>query len=73
MWKGGLSDIDMFSVVMSALDHDDVLYLKEQLAAEQDAERMRTHNEKRAFLAFKISFHGYFGSVWREHNVPNQI
>ena len=73
MWKGGLNDIDMLSVVMSALDHDDVLYLKEQRAAEQDAERMRTHNEKRAFLAFKISSHGCLGSVWREHNALNQI
>eukprot|EP00897_Mesotaenium_endlicherianum_P005036 jgi/Mesen1/4560/ME000232S03822 len=38
-----------------ALDHDDLLYLKEQHQAEQDAERMRDQSEKRAFAAFKIS------------------
>ena len=57
-----IGDVMLCVVMMSALDHDDVLYLKEQRAAEQDAERMRTHNEKRAFLAFKISFQGE--QVW---------
>ncbi|KAG9138010.1 hypothetical protein Leryth_001270 [Lithospermum erythrorhizon] len=36
-----------------ALDSDDLLYLKEQMEAEQDAERLLRRTEKRAFLAFK--------------------
>ncbi|KAL5668755.1 hypothetical protein ACJX0J_020976, partial [Zea mays] len=39
-----------------ALDSDDLLYLKEQMEAEEDAERLLRHTEKRAFAAFKISF-----------------
>ncbi|KAL2651981.1 hypothetical protein R1flu_020109 [Riccia fluitans] len=38
-----------------ALDSDDLLYLKEQMEAEEDAERLRRRTEKRAFAAFKIS------------------
>eukprot|EP00850_Spirogloea_muscicola_P015625 SM000121S26022 [mRNA] locus=s121:332821:334069:- [translate_table: standard] len=38
-----------------ALDSDDLLYLKEQTQAEQDAENIRDRAEKRAFAAFKIS------------------
>ncbi|KAH9603374.1 hypothetical protein KSS87_020983 [Heliosperma pusillum] len=41
-----------------ALDSDDLLYLKEQMEAEQDAERLLRRTEKRAFAAFKISFLG---------------
>ncbi|KAJ0048809.1 hypothetical protein Pint_16600 [Pistacia integerrima] len=40
-----------------ALDSDDLLYLKEQMEAEEDAERLLRRTEKRAFAAFKISFH----------------
>lgn len=36
-----------------ALDSDDLLYLKEQMEAEDDAERLRRRTEKRAFAAFK--------------------
>ncbi|KAJ7295969.1 hypothetical protein O6H91_Y151900 [Diphasiastrum complanatum] len=36
-----------------ALDSDDLLYLKEQMEAEADAERLRRRTEKRAFAAFK--------------------
>lgn len=36
-----------------ALDSDDLLYLKEQMEAEEDAERLRRRTEKRAFAAFK--------------------
>lgn len=36
-----------------ALDSDDLLYLKEQMEAEEDAERLRQRTEKRAFAAFK--------------------
>ncbi|CAN7052999.1 unnamed protein product [Brassica rapa subsp. trilocularis] len=36
-----------------ALDSDDLLYLKEQMEAEQDAERLLRRTEKRAFAAFK--------------------
>ncbi|XP_047338347.1 uncharacterized protein LOC124941989 [Impatiens glandulifera] len=36
-----------------ALDSDDLLYLKEQMEAEDDAERLLRHTEKRAFAAFK--------------------
>ncbi|XP_062219753.1 uncharacterized protein LOC133919391 isoform X2 [Phragmites australis] len=36
-----------------ALDSDDLLYLKEQMEAEEDAERLLRHTEKRAFAAFK--------------------
>ncbi|KAF4385276.1 hypothetical protein G4B88_026559 [Cannabis sativa] len=39
-----------------ALDSDDLLYLKEQMEAEEDAERLLRRTEKRAFAAFKISF-----------------
>lgn len=39
----------------SALDSDDLLYLKEQIEAEEDAERLLRRTEKRAFAAFKIS------------------
>jgi hypothetical protein len=41
--------------VFSALDSDDLLYLKEQMEAEEDAERLLRRTEKRAFAAFKIS------------------
>lgn len=40
----------------AALDSDDLLYLKEQMEAEDDAERLLRRTEKRAFAAFKISF-----------------
>ncbi|GFS43668.1 hypothetical protein Acr_00g0086330 [Actinidia rufa] len=40
----------------AALDSDDLLYLKEQMDAEEDAERLLRRTEKRAFAAFKISF-----------------
>lgn len=40
----------------TALDSDDLLYLKEQMEAEEDAERLLRRTEKRAFAAFKISF-----------------
>ncbi|XP_042503131.1 uncharacterized protein LOC122080254 isoform X3 [Macadamia integrifolia] len=36
-----------------ALDSDDLLYLKEQMEAEEDAERLLHRTEKRAFAAFK--------------------
>ncbi|XP_031496184.1 uncharacterized protein LOC116261525 [Nymphaea colorata] len=36
-----------------ALDSDDLLYLKEQMEAEEDAERLLQRAEKRAFAAFK--------------------
>ncbi|KAK8945379.1 hypothetical protein KSP40_PGU005745 [Platanthera guangdongensis] len=39
-----------------ALDSDDLLYLKEQMEAEEDAERLLRRTEKRAFAAFKIPF-----------------
>ncbi|KAL7098169.1 hypothetical protein ACP275_09G000600 [Erythranthe tilingii] len=37
----------------AALDSDDLLYLKEQMEAEEDAERLLRRTEKRAFAAFK--------------------
>ncbi|KAK3409065.1 hypothetical protein EUGRSUZ_J01173 [Eucalyptus grandis] len=36
-----------------ALDSDDLLYLKEQMEAKEDAERRLRRTEKRAFAAFK--------------------
>ncbi|XP_065031416.1 uncharacterized protein LOC135585661 [Musa acuminata AAA Group] len=36
-----------------ALDSDDLLYLKEQMEAEEDAERLLRRTEKQAFAAFK--------------------
>lgn len=36
-----------------ALDSDDLLYLKEQMEAEEDAERLLRRTEKRAFAAFR--------------------
>ncbi|XP_074580682.1 uncharacterized protein LOC141837125 [Curcuma longa] len=38
-----------------ALDSDDLLYLKEQMEAEEDAEQLLRRTEKQAFGAFKIS------------------
>ncbi|KAL0341680.1 UNVERIFIED_CONTAM: hypothetical protein Scaly_1830600 [Sesamum calycinum] len=46
----------------AALDSDDLLYLKEQMEAEEDAERLLRRTEKRAFAAFKISFY-LFGNL----------
>ncbi|BBN67183.1 hypothetical protein Prudu_5S000100 [Prunus dulcis] len=47
----------------TALDSDDLLYLKEQMEAEEDAERLLRRTEKRAFAAFKISFHEISSSL----------
>lgn len=44
-----------FEHFSAALDSDDLLYLKEQMEAEEDAERLLRRTEKRAFAAFKIS------------------
>ena len=41
--------------MLPALDSDDLLYLKEQMEAEEDAERLLRRTEKQAFAAFKIS------------------
>lgn len=49
----------------AALDSDDLLYLKEQMEAEEDAERLLRRTEKRAFAAFKISFNVCF-CFWRK-------
>lgn len=49
-------DRTFFELVCAALDSDDLLYLKEQMEAEEDAERLLRRTEKRAFAAFKISF-----------------
>ncbi|KAJ6837167.1 uncharacterized protein M6B38_278575 [Iris pallida] len=46
-----------------ALDSDDLLYLKEQMEAEEDAERLLRRTEKRAFAAFKISLFKHL--VWQ--------
>lgn len=40
---------------VAGLDHDDMQYLREQNIAEEDADRLRDMNEKRAFAAFRIS------------------
>lgn len=48
--------ISFLHFVYAALDSDDLLYLKEQMEAEEDAERLLRRTEKRAFAAFKISF-----------------
>lgn len=48
-------DIILALIKCAALDSDDLLYLKEQMEAEEDAERLRRRTEKRAFAAFKIS------------------
>ncbi|PHT98439.1 hypothetical protein BC332_32623 [Capsicum chinense] len=48
-----------------ALDSDDLLYLKEQMEAEEDAERLLRRTEKRAFQAFKISFY----NLWNQSNI----
>ncbi|TKY44967.1 hypothetical protein E2542_SST31251 [Spatholobus suberectus] len=46
----------------AALDSDDLLYLKEQMEAEEDAERLLRRTEKRAFAAFKISFCDHYNT-----------
>ncbi|KAF7135863.1 hypothetical protein RHSIM_Rhsim08G0128600 [Rhododendron simsii] len=51
-WTRRYKDLPM----TSSLDSDDLLYLKEQMEAEEDAERLLRRTEKRAFAAFKISF-----------------
>lgn len=48
-------DLRVALIKCTALDSDDLLYLKEQMEAEEDAERLRRRTEKRAFAAFKIS------------------
>ncbi|RRT52570.1 hypothetical protein B296_00039369 [Ensete ventricosum] len=49
-------DMVNFVVVCSQLwNSDDLLYLKEQMEAEEDAERLLRRTEKQAFAAFKIS------------------
>ncbi len=53
--RGVLIDLDVALTKFAALDSDDLLYLKEQMEAEEDAERLRRRTEKRAFVAFKIS------------------
>jgi hypothetical protein len=51
-----LTLLSMLLLCSSALDSDDdLLYLKEQMEAEEDAERLLCRTEKRAFAAFKIS------------------
>jgi hypothetical protein len=40
-----------------ALNIDDLLYLKEQMEAEEDAERLLRRIEKRGFADFKISLY----------------
>ncbi|KAF2284613.1 hypothetical protein GH714_027848 [Hevea brasiliensis] len=55
-----------------ALDSDDLLYLKEQMEAEEDAERLLRRTEKRAFAAFKISFLPLFiVSLTNEHKAAS--
>ena len=49
------------------MDSDDLLYLKEQMEAEEDAERLLRRTEKRAFAAFKISFYVY----WKREIILN--
>lgn len=51
-----LTLLSILLLCSSALDSDDLLYLKEQMEAEEDAERLLRRTEKRAFAAFKISF-----------------
>lgn len=62
-WKLNIREsVEFFD---AALDSDDLLYLKEQMEAEEDAERLLRRTEKRAFQAFKISFvFFFFWSLW---------
>jgi hypothetical protein len=50
------SFLELILFEYAALDSDDLLYLKEQMEAEEDAERLLRRTEKRAFAAFKISY-----------------
>ncbi|GFS33123.1 hypothetical protein Acr_00g0026450 [Actinidia rufa] len=65
IWIGNLSTASYALVELkhAALDSDDLLYLKEQMEAEEDAERLLRRTEKRAFAAFKISFCCNFDSL----------
>ncbi|XVF12072.1 hypothetical protein REPUB_Repub08aG0083000 [Reevesia pubescens] len=54
-----------------ALDSDDLLYLKEQMEAEEDAERLLRRTEKRAFAAFKISFHVQLNKAYLRYTSLN--
>lgn len=74
-WSRGYSKLPFFHRLLSsfftyicrvflkfefaALDSDDLLYLKEQMEAEEDAERLLRRTEKRAFAAFKISLFNF--------------
>ncbi|KAL6583662.1 hypothetical protein OROMI_002951 [Orobanche minor] len=51
-----LENVEVTFMDEAPLDSDDLLYLKEQMEAEEDAERLLRRTEKRAFAAFKISF-----------------
>ncbi|KAH0705971.1 hypothetical protein KY285_010495 [Solanum tuberosum] len=44
-----LGNVELY---IAALDSDDFLYLKEQMEAEEDAERLLRRTEKRGFQAF---------------------
>ncbi|KAL3642241.1 hypothetical protein CASFOL_013056 [Castilleja foliolosa] len=48
-----LENVGAISMDEAPLDSDDLLYLKEQMEAEEDAERLLRRTEKRAFAAFK--------------------
>lgn len=48
-------NLELQYALNAALDSDDLLYLKEQMEAEEDAEQLLRRTEKRAFAAFKIS------------------
>ncbi|MCH83048.1 hypothetical protein A2U01_0003862, partial [Trifolium medium] len=59
-WAGRYHTFPLTFFKFAALDSDDLLYLKEQMEAEEDAERLLRRTEKRAFAAFKISFCAHF-------------
>lgn len=62
------------SFVYAALDSDDLLYLKEQMEAEEDAERLLRRTEKRAFAAFKISFLcSFISNLFPYHLLINEV
>ena len=70
-WKLNIREsVEFFD---AALDSDDLLYLKEQMEAEEDAERLLRRTEKRAFQAFKISFVFFFFSDHYELDYNNII
>nr|KYP61709.1 hypothetical protein KK1_016218 [Cajanus cajan] len=69
----GSVEVTFMGEAYAALDSDDLLYLKEQMEAEEDAERLLRRTEKRAFAAFKISFCSHYKAASLADSSPASV